>query len=175
MYIKEITDGALSLGFTEAVILNSLKIECEERLRAYCNQCPNHGNNWVCPPGCGSLEECAAKAGKFNKGVLLRSVSNLTPPAEKETYAKLNREHNFRLKKFIENYGKAWTDKLVLTTGGCVLCDKCTYPQPCVKPDTRMNSLSAYGIDVGKLCEKANLEYSFRPDKVYYTALVLIN
>ncbi|MDR0469662.1 MAG: hypothetical protein LBH09_06775 [Peptococcaceae bacterium] len=39
----------------------------------------------------------------------------------------------------------------------------------------RMKSLSAYGSDVGKLCEKARLEYSFRPDRVYYVALVLIN
>ena len=37
-----------------------------------------------------------------------------------------------------------------------------------------MNSLSAYGIDVGKLCEAAGLEYSFKPDMVYYIALVLM-
>ena len=52
--------------------------------------------------------------------------------------------------------------------------EKCAYPEPCVKPDVRMNSLSAYGIDVGKLSKLAGLEYSFRSDMVYYTALVLI-
>jgi predicted metal-binding protein len=78
-----------------------------------------------------------------------------------------------RLKKLIDILGNEW-DILPLTSGGCVFCDNCTYPAPCLKPDLRMNSLSAFGIDAGKLCEKAGLEYSFRSDRVYFVALVLM-
>ena len=175
--MNELISEALSLGFTSAVWLDDLKLECEYRLREYCNPegCMNHGNNWVCPPGCGSLQECAEKVSRFDSGILLQSVSELDPPATMEKYNALNREHNLRLREFI----KTTTDKcrsiLALTSGGCVFCDTCAYPDPCIKPDIRMNSLSAYGIDVGKLCERAELEYSFRADRVYYIALVLMN
>ena len=170
---NELVSKALSIGFTNAVRLDDLKLKCESRLRAYCNTegCPNHGKNWVCPPGCGSLDECAEKVGRFNSGVLLQSVSELTPKSGE--YKRLNREHNLRLRELIEQRCEGHIDILALTSGGCIFCDACAYPEPCIKPGIRMNSLSAYGIDVGKLCEKAGLEYSFRPDCVYYIALIL--
>jgi len=169
----ELTGGALSTGFTEAVWLDGLTLECEERLRAYCNPegCPNHGQNWVCPPGCGSLSECAERVGAFHQGLLLQTVSEPGTPVE--DYKKLNRTHNLRLRELIEKYGEGM-EIMALTSGGCVFCETCAYPEPCVKPSVRMNSLSAHGIDVGKLCERAGLDYSFRPDRVYFVALVLI-
>jgi len=173
--MNELVDKALSAGFTKAAWLNALKLECEARIREYCNPegCAKHGKNWVCPPSCGSLQECAGKIRRFDCGILLQSVSELQPPVAAEKYRALNLEHNLRLREFVETECAGRGGVLVLTSGGCVFCDACAYPEPCVKPDIRMNSLSAYGIDVGKLCERAGLEYSFRPDRVYYVALVL--
>ena len=171
--VDKLSEKALSIGVSSAVFLDDLIIECEPRLREYCNPegCPNHGSNWVCPPGCGSLDECSKKVSKFCRGFLLQSISEITPAFN--DYKGLNRKHNLRLREFIENYCSGM-DVLALTSGGCIFCEVCAYPEPCVKPDVRMNSLSAYGIDVSKLCEKAKLDYSFRPDKVYFIALVLI-
>jgi len=169
-------DKALSIGFSDAAWLDDLKLQCEARLREYCNPegCPNHGNNWVCPPGCGSLEECAEKVNKFDQGILLQSISELEPNPRDEDYKNLNREHNLRLQSFLEAFCDEFADILALTSGGCVFCEDCAFPEPCVKPNIRMNSLSAYGIDVGKLCEIGRLEYSFIPDKLYLVALVLV-
>ena len=165
---------AASVGFSKAALLTGLTLECEPHLREYCNPegCAKHGNNWVCPPGCGSLGECAEKAALFNKGILLQSITGMDPDAPPEEYSKLSREHNLRLREFIETSGLR--DMLALTTGGCIFCETCSYPEPCLKPDIRMNSLSAYGIDVGKLCGLAGWDYSFRPDMLYLTALVMI-
>ena len=186
-YIFRITEGyaytvdilikkAITLGFTNAVWLNGVNIACDAALRAYCNPegCPNHGQNWVCPPGCGSLEACAERVSRYREGILLQSVTALSPPVAGDTYKTLSRAHNLRLKKLLETMDSQQFDMLALTTGGCIFCDTCAYPLPCLRPDVRMNSLSAYGIDVGKLCEQAGLQYAFRPDRVYYTALVLI-
>ena len=171
-----IIDKSLAIGFTNAAWLDNLKLQCEARLREYCNPkgCPNHGNNWVCPPGCGSLEECAEKVSKFDQGILLQSISGLKLNPADEDYKKLNRKHNLRLQSFLEAYCNELTDILALTSGGCVFCEDCAFPEPCVNPNIRMNSLSAYGIDVGKLCEAAGFEYTFTPNKLYLVALVLI-
>jgi predicted metal-binding protein len=61
-YLKK----AVELGFSKAVFLSGLSAQCKPELRAYCNPngCPNHGQNWVCPPGCGTLDECAEKVRK---------------------------------------------------------------------------------------------------------------
>jgi len=165
---------ARNIGFTNAAWLDGLKLECEEQLRAYCNPegCPNHGNNWVCPPGCGSLTECAEKVSAFDSGLLLQSVSEIDE--KNPDYKEPNRKHNLRLRDFLDDNCIEGMDVLALTSGGCVFCETCAYPEPCLKPNIRMNSLSAFGIDVGKLNEMAGFEYSFRPDKVYYIALVLM-
>ena len=171
--MDDLVQKALDIGFTNAVRLDGLKLECEEQLRAYCNPegCPNHGNNWVCPPGCGSLSECQLKVRAFDSGVLLQSISEIDE--QSPDYKGPNREHNLRLRRLLEEYEVTDMEVLALTSGGCVFCETCAYPEPCIKPDVRMNSLSAFGIDVGKLCKMANLDYSFRPDRVYYIALVL--
>jgi predicted metal-binding protein len=167
-------EKALAAGFTHAVWLEELKLKCEPRFREYCspNGCRNHGSNWVCPPGCGSLEECAEKVSGYDRGILLQSVSETKP--DFNDYAGLSRKHNKRLRYFIESYYNEGMEILALTSGGCIFCETCAYPEPCIKPDVRMNSLSAYGINVGKLCENAGLAYAFKQDIVYYTALLLI-
>ena len=174
--MKEFLEKARSLGFSEAVFLDGLALECKPGLRAYCNpvQCPNHGQNWVCPPGCGTLDECRERARGFNKGILLQSVTELHPPTAPEAYRELNREHNLRFREFIESARPGLAEMLPLTTGGCVFCELCVYPEPCVKPDVKMESLSAFGIDVGELCAGAGLPYSFSEEAVYFTALLLV-
>jgi len=174
--MEKYLDKAKTLGFSKAVSLPGIKVECKPELRAYCNpeQCAKHGQNWVCPPACGTLEECREKAEEFSEGILLQSVTELDPPTEPEVFSRLNREHNLRFREYIETVKPDFAKILPLTTGGCVFCEQCSYPEPCVKPDVKMESLSAFGIDVGKLCETAGLPYSFSPDVLYYTALLLL-
>ena len=174
--MEEYLKKARALGFSKAVFLEDLTVECKPELRAYCNpqQCPKHGQNWVCPPGCGTLDECREKARGFRNGILLQSIAKLDPPALPEIYTQLNREHNLRFKEFIESVKPGAAKLLPLTSGGCVFCEECGYPEPCSKPDLKMESLSAFGIDVGALCEGAGLPYSFNPEIVYYTALLLL-
>jgi len=174
--LEEYLEKARTLGFTKAVFLDELTIDCKLELRAYCDpqQCTKHGQNWVCPPGCGTLEECGEKTQRFQKGILLQSITELDPPVLPETYTWLSREHNLRFKEFVESVKPGVARLLPLTTGGCVFCEECSYPAPCIKPDVKMESLSAFGIDVGALCENAGLPYSFSPEILYMTALLLV-
>jgi predicted metal-binding protein len=161
-------------GFSKAVWLEDLSIQCKAEMRAYCDSCPNKSHSWVCPPHCGTLDHCQEKANGFSTGLLLQSITELVPPTKNEYYAQLNYEHNMRLKELVDQLKPLVADVLPLTSGGCVFCESCSYPDPCIKPDVKMESLSAYGIDVTELCELAGLPFSFRPDVVYFTALLLL-
>jgi len=175
--MDDVVNQARALGFTEAALLSGLALECHPELRAYCNpeQCQNWGQNWVCPPGSGPLEACQARLDAFHEGILLRSVTALTPPTPLETYQDLQRVHNQRLRQFLESIRPQVGRLLPLSTGGCLICDRCCYPAPCVHPDIKMESLSAFGIDVGALCALAGLPFAFSDTSVTYVALVLVD
>jgi predicted metal-binding protein len=174
--MADFADLALRCGFSTAAMLVPLHLECQPSLRAFCNpkQCPNFAANWVCPPGCGPLDACRAKAQAFERGLLVQSVTALSPPTSLATYRRLQREHNLRLRDLVEAVRPQVDALLPLTTGGCIFCEVCSYPAPCVKPDVKMESLSAFGVDVGALCARAGLPFAFRDDVVYYTALLLV-
>lgn len=174
--MKDYFDIAKRLGFNHCVPMENLSLACKPELRAYCDpsQCPNHGQNWVCPPACGTLEECQKRVDGFHQGLLLQSVTELTPPTPPEVYMALNRAHNLRLKELVEAVRPEVQSILPLTSGGCVFCEACSYPKPCLHPNVKMESLSAYGIDVTALCAAANLPYDFRKDRLYLTALLLL-
>lgn len=194
---------ALDLGFTKAVFLDDFQLEAEEKFRIYCNsdQCDRYGNSWVCPPGSGTIEDYQDLFSQYKSVLLLQTVKKMKGLGSKsfeqeegkqaawnldEIYG-LEREHNERLLKLLSflraKERLAQKDRaedldkrefLALTTGGCLLCEECTFPQePCIKPEIRMHSLSASGIDVEKLCKKAGLDFSFGGSSVYYTACLL--
>jgi len=164
---------ALDLGFSYAVPIQDFALVCEPELRAYCNaeQCGNYGSTWVCPPGCGSITECQAHASKYRSGIVLQTVSSIPGFEKTAELHVLQVEHNTRFLNLADMARRNGANILPLTTGGCLVCEFCTFPGvPCCEPERRMHSLSAYGINVGMLCERAELEYSFRPDMVYFTA-----
>ncbi|MCL1803171.1 MAG: DUF2284 domain-containing protein [Eubacteriaceae bacterium] len=172
---NEFEAKALELGFTNALWIENLDLSeySDPNIRTYCNprQCRRHGSNWVCPPGCGTFEECAEKASQFNCGLLLQSVTEVD--IETMNYGTRGREHNQRLRDFIEN-SCTGIEVLALSSGGCILCEECAYPEPCIYPDQRMNSLSAFGVNVSYLCVSSGMEYSFVQDTLRQVALVMM-
>ncbi|NLJ77423.1 MAG: DUF2284 domain-containing protein [Peptococcaceae bacterium] len=170
--------AALKLGFSHAVFLPGLKLCCRPEIRKYCNweQCQNYGTTWVCPPGCGSIEECQERVLGYRAGIVVQTVGKIPPHDGKwEKLCSLRQEHNSRLHALADRIRAEGCVVLPLTTGGCTACESCTFPKrPCRKPERRMHALSAYGINVGDLCKQAGLEYSFTEDIVYYTACLLL-
>lgn len=71
--------AALELGFSRAVFLPGLKLCCRPEIRMYCNpeQCQNYGTTWVCPPGCGSIEECQERVLGYRGGIVVQTVSKI--------------------------------------------------------------------------------------------------
>lgn len=169
-------DTAKNIGFTSAVAVDSSVIECEESIRALCapDKCGNNGSSWVCPPGCGSIEHCRDIVAPYENVLILQSVHENVDYSDREKMYSITREHNGNAMKLFEQIKEEQGSAYLLTTGGCDLCEKCTFPdEPCRIPDKNRGSLSAFGVNVGKLCGAAKMEYSFTEGILRMVACIL--
>lgn len=180
MAVPEKYEGdALALGFSRAVLLENYQLEAEEKFRAYCNpdECDRYGNTWVCPPGCSSVAEYRELFAAYKYALVLQTIVSDRHPSGgwgRVAVYRAEKEHNQKLMQLAGLLKSDGYPCLALSTGGCILCDDCSFPaEPCLKPEERMHSLSAAGVDVEKLCRKAGLDFSFGESVIYYTACLV--
>jgi len=169
--------AAQELGFTAAAPVNGSAVVCRPEIRAQCTpkKCKNYAANWICPPGCGDLEQCEKIVSEYEKALLLQETHALPEETDLKHAAALAREHNQRAEKLIKIIRRKYPKAFLLTTGGCNLCETCTYPgEPCRYPQKQRGSLSAFGIDVSELCSKGGLAFSFEKGKVTFVSCILI-
>lgn len=168
--------AAKDLGFTNAVTISADIIACDDDIRALCapDKCGNYGSGWICPPGCGSMEKCRETVAGYKNAILLQSVSGDVDFNNSGEMLGVTQEHNRLAVKLFDKIREEQGDAYLLTTGGCDLCEKCTFPdEPCRIPGKNRGSLSAFGINVTKLCEKAGMEFSFAAGIMRMMACIL--
>ena len=150
----------------------------EQRVRDLCreNKCGNYGNNYMCPPHIGSLEETGARLGEFRQGVLIQYSESLD--VEKGWEGVLRAKTALHLKvlqleEFMKGLGP--TRVLGMMGGSCALCEGCTaaVDEPCAYPEKARTSLESLGIDVLALLARHGLENEFRADRITWTGCVL--
>lgn len=175
--LNEYVRTALQLGFTAAAPFDVSRLACRPDIRALCapGKCTSYGTNWICPPGCGDLPDCAARLAKYRFGLLVQSRTEKTDTSDFPLMKKLAACHNQRLLRLKEIIAGKYPGAFLLSTGGCELCETCAYPdKPCRKPALLRGALSAYGINVGDLCASAGMAFSFTPGILCYVACVLV-
>lgn len=162
-------------GFNEAAPLNIATLKTMPMVRDACNadKCQAYNKNWTCPPHCGTLEECEAKMHSYSRGILLQTVGKLEKRIDSKGYARIGLEHQQSLIKFAEEIRKEYPDALCLGAGGCRICEKCAYPEPCRFPDKAMSSMEGYGLFVTQVCRDNGVEYYYGPKTIAYSACVL--
>ena len=81
-----VVEFASHLGIQTCLEFRSEILVPEERIRAFCleNKCGNYGNNYMCPPYVGSLEEIRIRLKKFQRGVLLQYARSLDVRGDRE-------------------------------------------------------------------------------------------
>ena len=172
-YVKD----AERLGFFAAAPLDMCALEARPELRMLCapDKCESYGKTWVCPPGCGGLPECAARLASFRAALLLESKYERVDTDDMPYMKVLAAEHNRRLLELRELAVREYPNAFLLSTGNCELCESCTYPDAaCRKPALLRGSVSAYGLDVAHICERAGVEYGFEKGTLRYIAFLLV-
>ena len=62
----------------------------------------------------------------------------------------------------------------VLGAGGCNVCKKCAFPEPCRFPEKAKTSVEACGINVVSLAKTAKINYTNGENTVTYFTLVFL-
>lgn len=166
---------ALECGFTAAAVLNVETLKPMTMVRDACatGKCGAYGKNWTCPPYCGTLEECEAKMAVYSHGLLLQTVGKLEKTVDTRGYVRVEAEHLASFYRFAEAIRKIYPNALCLGSGGCRICEKCAWPEPCRFPDQACASMEAYGLFVTQVCRDNAMAYHHGPKTVTYTACVL--
>ena len=172
---REWIEKALALGFSAAVPLNVAKLQPSPDVRGMCaeDKCRAYGKNWTCPPHCGSLEDCEQRLRQYKSGILLQTVGHLKDTFDAETYMETEAQHNRMFREFSRLLRQAYPQALCLGAGGCRICGKCAWPEPCRFPEQALSSMEGYGLFVTQVCRDCGAQYHHGEKTVTYSACVL--
>ena len=155
------------------------KIPFAPELRALCEQnaCGNYGRCWTCPPLCGDVDALSAKVRAYRRALIFSKIYRLEDSFDIEGM-RTGRLDFGRLTRAVQ----AWARKhaaapLVLSAGGCALCERCAAPDdlPCRHPEDALLSLEACGIEVSRLAAQCGVNYINGPNTVTYFGGVFWN
>ena len=89
--LEKLSQAAKESGFDQVGVLNVEAIQFDPRVRDMCasGKCGKYGKSWMCPPGCGTLEEMEEKTGlirRFSENEKsLRHLRHLLTELERRT------------------------------------------------------------------------------------------
>ena len=178
MTYEKLEQLAQEAGFTAWVPLKAEDLEVKAQVRDMCaaNTCGQYGKRWSCPPGCGTLEECAGNLKGFTGGILVQTCGDVEDGFDFEAMMEIEAEHKEHFLEMYDRLRELGLRTLALGAGCCTQCAKCTYPdEPCRFPDKQVASMEAYGILVMEVCKKSGIQYYYGSDKMAYNSCFLVD
>lgn len=167
---------ALAFGFSHAAGLDVSTLVLREEVRDMCSadKCRMYGRCWTCPPACGSLAENAEVLRGYASGLLVQTTAVLEDDFDYESMEKAGALQQERFRSLFRELKKESPGTMGLGSGGCRLCDVCTYPDaPCRNPDMATTSMEAYGLWVSDVCTRNGMAYNYGPQTITYTGCYL--
>jgi len=153
-------------------------VESMSKCRELCGQnlCGSFDNNWGCPPGVGSGEECLGIVSRYSKAVVIMKKYEDLDFDDKPHIDGIAKDHQELCRRFGNLLRREGYDTLPLADGGCCYCAKCSYPDsPCRFPDQRVTSVSCYGILMDKYLPSQGVDFSFEKDCMTLYGIILYN
>lgn len=174
---KELIEQAKAAGFSQAAPLDCMTIKLRQEVRSMCeaNKCNMYNNNWACPPGCGTLDECGEKVKNYQTGLIVQTTGELEDVLDGETMMETEAQHRQYFTKFRAYLQQFYPNMLALGAGCCTNCKDCTFPdEACRFPDKAISSMEAYGMLVTQVCADNQLPYYYGDCTITYTGCFLL-
>lgn len=177
MNYAQLAEMAQKAGFTAWAPLNMETIQLKQEVRDMCaaNACGMYGKRWSCPPGCGTLTECAQRLRDYAWGILVQTVGDVEDGFDFEAMMEIEKNHKEVFLKMYQTIRESGEKVLAIGSGCCTVCGNCTYPEaPCRFPEKQVSSMEAYGMLVLEVCKENGLPYYYGPEKMAYTSCFLL-
>ena len=168
---------AKTCGFTHAGALDVSTLEFLSEVRNMCasDKCRNYNRSWSCPPATGTLEAMRSRASKFKSGILVQTVGTLEDSYDFEAMQETAKKQSDNFQRLWDKLESLYPNLFPMGSGGCVKCEKCTYPdEPCRFPGRLMSSMEACGLLVSRVCIANGMKYNHGPDTIAYTGCFLL-
>ena len=174
--LENLKSIAKACGFDTAADMDPKTIELREEVRAMCaeGKCHAYGHNWTCPPNCGDLDYCRSVIEKCASGIIVQTIGHLEDSLDYETMMDTSKEHKKRFNVLAEKVKEIYPDAVCLGAGGCTICEKCAYPEPCRFPDRAFSSMEGYGMLVNEVCKANNVPYYYGANTIAFCGCVLL-
>ena len=168
-------EQAKLFGFDTAVAIDPQQLQTREDVRSMCaaDKCGAYLKNWTCPPAIGTIKECQARMHRFRRGILLQTVGHGAKTIDSRCYRETEQRHIKNFYAFADEIRRAYPNALCLGAGGCRICPRCTYPEPCRYPEKAISSMEGYGLFVTQVCRDAGVPYHHGEKTITYTACIL--
>lgn len=165
------------MGFSNVRKIKVSDITFEPSLIDLCklNTCGNYGRCYTCPPLVGETDKLIEKAKSYENAIIFQKIYQLEDSFDIEGMGEGSRDFKERLQKVNELAKKEIPACLVLSAGGCKLCERCGAIDniPCRFPDKALASLESYGMNVSKLAAACGVNYINGQNTVTYFGGVL--
>ena len=109
----------------------------------------------------------------YKRGILIQTTGVLRRDIDTKLYRETEQLHTEHLKVLREQMMEEFPDMLMLGAGGCRICKKCAYPEPCHFPEKAISSMEAYGLFVTQVCRDNDLQYYYGSRTITYTGCAL--
>lgn len=168
-------EKAKEIGFDVAVRIDPQCLVAREDVRAMCaaDKCGAYNKNWMCPPACGTVEQCQQRMQQYENGILVQTVGHMTKAIDSKCYRQTEKRHLEQFSALAEVVRKEHPGVLCLGAGGCRVCGECAFPETCRFPQKAMSSMEGYGLFVTQVCRDAGVNYHYGDRTITYTACIL--
>ena len=137
------------------------------------NRCGKYGTCWTCPPGL-DPKEAEEKIKAYTEAWVFTCKYELEDSFDFEGMRAGGHATHQKLLALTAELRREGIDYMALGCEGCILCEKCTYPDaPCRFPDRAIPSVEACGVNVVELSRRAGVKYNNGPETVTYFCVIL--
>ena len=124
---KQAVKIAEESGFHHAVWIDSRELVFDASLRKYCeeNLCGNYGENYACPPDCGTTEEMEQRVRTYKKALVLQTITQVADIMDGQETKAVKKKHNQITREFASRMEEAGGQGLTIMAGHRRLWKKC--------------------------------------------------
>lgn len=150
-------------------------LEFSHRVRWICeHDCPMYGKSWACPPGVGSVESCKEKCLRYNRCLMIATITEVADIANMHETLATRPDHEKITNQVRDLMREQGVEPYILSTEACAVCERCAILDglPCRLPGRMHPCVESHGINILGLLEEHGLAFRYGENVVTWFSLL---